>query len=183
MTITAIATLIRWVNVWGEGQDGVRLVHRNSEILPLNEMLRTDGPGCRGTQLLYRLNTQDLFAMIDLYFWPTPNGCKPLIMLEEVGAGYAIKPVNIMRGRQRDAAFLKLNPNGRMPVLVDHAPAQGQSPIVVLKAARCFSTWRANPERRHDLGESVFRRGVPVVFAGARVVGPGHLCDRCAGRV
>ena len=72
--------------------------------------------------------------MIDLHFWPTPNGYKTLILLEELGCPYTLKPVNIMRGEQRDAGFLSLNPNGRMPALVDHAPKQGDAPLTVFES-------------------------------------------------
>ncbi|MEM9207549.1 MAG: glutathione S-transferase N-terminal domain-containing protein [Pseudomonadota bacterium] len=57
--------------------------------------------------------------MIDLYTWPTPNGMKPLIALEEMGLAYTIHPVNIMENVQKEPDFLKLNPNGRIPAIVD----------------------------------------------------------------
>ncbi len=57
--------------------------------------------------------------MIDLYFWTTPNGYKPLIFLEEAGLDYQIKPVNISKGEQFDPAFLKISPNNRIPAIVD----------------------------------------------------------------
>ncbi|MBE9140208.1 glutathione S-transferase N-terminal domain-containing protein [Nodosilinea sp. LEGE 07088] len=57
--------------------------------------------------------------MLDFYFWPTPNGYKPLIFLEEVGLDYRIKPVNIMAGDQFRPEFLKISPNNRMPAIVD----------------------------------------------------------------
>ncbi|MBT3307786.1 MAG: hypothetical protein HOK21_02935 [Rhodospirillaceae bacterium] len=58
--------------------------------------------------------------MIDLYFWPTPNGQKIPIMLEECGLSYKLFPVNILVGEQFDPAFLKISPNNRIPVIVDH---------------------------------------------------------------
>ncbi|MDH3305419.1 MAG: glutathione S-transferase N-terminal domain-containing protein [Gammaproteobacteria bacterium] len=57
--------------------------------------------------------------MIELYYWPTPNGHKISIMLEECGLDYEVKPVNIGAGDQFDPEFLKLSPNNRMPVIVD----------------------------------------------------------------
>ncbi len=57
--------------------------------------------------------------MIDLYFWTTPNGYKPLLFLEEVGLEYAIKPVNISKGEQFEPEFLKISPNNRIPAIVD----------------------------------------------------------------
>jgi GST-like protein len=56
---------------------------------------------------------------IDLYFWPTPNGYKITIMLEECGLPYRLVYVNIMRGEQFAPEFLKLSPNNRMPAIVD----------------------------------------------------------------
>ncbi len=58
--------------------------------------------------------------MIDLYYWPTPNGFKISIMLEECGLPYKLIPVNIGKGDQFTPEFLALNPNHRMPVIVDH---------------------------------------------------------------
>ena len=57
--------------------------------------------------------------MIDLYYWPTPNGFKIAIMLEECGLPYKLIPVNIGAGDQFTPEFLALNPNHRMPVITD----------------------------------------------------------------
>jgi len=57
--------------------------------------------------------------LIDLYYWPTPNGFKISIMLEECGLPYKLVPVNIGAGDQFTPEFLALNPNHRMPVIVD----------------------------------------------------------------
>ena len=57
--------------------------------------------------------------MIDLYYWPTPNGHKISIMLEECGLEYEIQRVNIGAGDQFDPAFLAISPNNRMPAIVD----------------------------------------------------------------
>ena len=56
---------------------------------------------------------------IDLYYWPTPNGWKISIALEEMGLPYKVHLIDINAGAQFDAAFLKLSPNGRMPAIVD----------------------------------------------------------------
>lgn len=58
-------------------------------------------------------------APIELYFWPTPNGFKITIMLEECGLPYVIRPVNIGRGDQFKPEFLAISPNNRMPAMVD----------------------------------------------------------------
>lgn len=63
--------------------------------------------------------------MIDLYFWTTPNGYKPLILLEEAGLDYAIRPVNIATGDQFEPDFLRISPNNRIPAIVDHDAADG----------------------------------------------------------
>ncbi len=66
--------------------------------------------------------------MIDLYFWPTPNGHKITLMLEEAGMDYTIHPVNITTGEQMAPSFIALSPNNRMPAIVDHDPADGNQP-------------------------------------------------------
>ncbi|MEQ8651412.1 MAG: glutathione S-transferase N-terminal domain-containing protein [Kiloniellales bacterium] len=58
--------------------------------------------------------------MIDFYYWPTPNGWKVAILLEELGIDYRMKPVNIGAGEQFAPEFLKISPNHRMPAIVDH---------------------------------------------------------------
>ena len=58
--------------------------------------------------------------MIDLYYWPTPNGHKASIMLEECGLDYETIPVDIGAGDQFKPAFLEISPNHRMPAIVDH---------------------------------------------------------------
>ncbi len=73
--------------------------------------------------------------MIDVHFWPTPNGYKVTIFLEEAGVPYNVVPVNIGRGEQFKPEFLKLSPNNRMPAIVDHAPAGGGEPIAVFESA------------------------------------------------
>ncbi len=57
--------------------------------------------------------------MIDLYTWPTPNGHKVHIMLEETGIPYRVHPINIGSGEQFAPAFLKISPNNKMPAMVD----------------------------------------------------------------
>ncbi len=73
--------------------------------------------------------------MIDVHFWPTPNGWKVTIFLEEAGLPYRIVPVNIGRGEQFKPEFLRLSPNNRMPAIIDHAPADGGEPIAVFESA------------------------------------------------
>ena len=72
--------------------------------------------------------------MLDLHFWPTPNGKKVTILLEELGLDYNLVPCNIGRGDQFKPGFLKINPNHRMPVLVDHNPKGGGAPISIFES-------------------------------------------------
>jgi len=72
--------------------------------------------------------------MIDLHYWPTPNGHKITIFLEETGTPYRILPVNIGAGDQFQPAFLKISPNNRMPAIVDDAPADGGAPVSVFES-------------------------------------------------
>ncbi len=72
--------------------------------------------------------------MIDLYYWPTPNGHKITIFLEEAGLEYKIYPINIGQGDQFTPDFLKISPNNKMPAIVDHAPSDGGHPITVFES-------------------------------------------------
>src|ERR1700710_1073537 len=72
--------------------------------------------------------------MIDVHYWPTPNGKKVTILLEELGVPYNIVPVNIGRGDQFDDGFLKISPNNRMPAMVDTEPKGGGAPISVFES-------------------------------------------------
>ena len=71
--------------------------------------------------------------MIDLYTWTTPNGYKPMIMLEELGLEHRLVPVNIGEGEQHAPDYLRINPNGRIPALVDRS-AEGSKPVVVFES-------------------------------------------------
>jgi GST-like protein len=63
--------------------------------------------------------------MIELFYWPTPNGWKISIMLEECGLDYEVRPVNIGAGDQFKPEFLAISPNNRMPAIVDTAAPGG----------------------------------------------------------
>lgn len=67
--------------------------------------------------------------MIDFYFWPTPNGWKVSILLEELGLPYDLKLVNIGKGDQFTPEFLAISPNNRMPAIVDHDVAGDPVPV------------------------------------------------------
>jgi GSH-dependent disulfide-bond oxidoreductase len=70
---------------------------------------------------------------IDLYYWPTPNGWKITIMLEECGLPYTLIPVNISKGDQFKPEFLAISPNNRMPAIVDH-DGPGGRPISIFES-------------------------------------------------
>ena len=72
--------------------------------------------------------------MIDLHYWPTPNGWKVSIMLEELGLDYNIVPIDIGGGDQFKPDFLRISPNNRMPAIVDHDPADGGEPIAIFES-------------------------------------------------
>ncbi len=72
--------------------------------------------------------------MIDFHYWPTPNGWKISIALEEMGLPYRTIPVNIGAGDQFKPEFLAISPNNRMPAIVDHAPKDGGEPISIFES-------------------------------------------------
>lgn len=72
--------------------------------------------------------------MIDLYYWPTPNGHKITMFLEESGLPYRIVPVDISTGAQFEPDFLAISPNNRMPAIVDRAPDDGGEPLSVFES-------------------------------------------------
>lgn len=72
--------------------------------------------------------------MIDLFYWPTPNGHKITLFLEETGLDYTLHPVDIGRGAQFEEAFLAISPNNKMPAIIDRAPADGGDRISVFES-------------------------------------------------
>ncbi|CAD5933755.1 Disulfide-bond oxidoreductase YfcG [Planktothrix tepida] len=72
--------------------------------------------------------------MIELYYWPTPNGYKIPIFLEETGLDYQIIPINIGAGDQFKPEFLKIAPNNRMPAIIDFNPIDGGEPLSVFES-------------------------------------------------
>jgi GSH-dependent disulfide-bond oxidoreductase len=71
--------------------------------------------------------------MIDLYSWSAPNGHKVHILMEELGIPYRIMPINITAGAQHEAGYRAVNPNGKIPAIVDHAPLGGGTPHTVVE--------------------------------------------------
>lgn len=76
--------------------------------------------------------------MIDVHYWPTPNGKKLTIQLEEMGVEYNVVYCEMGRGAQFEDEFLQISPNNRMPAIVDHAPADGGGPLSVFESGACM---------------------------------------------
>lgn len=72
--------------------------------------------------------------MIDLFYWPTPNGHKITLFLEEAGMDYTIHPVDISAGDQFRPEFLAISPNNRMPAIIDRNPEDGGEPISIFES-------------------------------------------------
>jgi GST-like protein len=86
--------------------------------------------------------------MIDVYYWPTPNGHKITMFLEETGMDYRLVPVDIGKGEQFRPEFLAISPNNRMPAIVDHQPAAGQGTQSVFESrVRSEGRIQQNPRR------------------------------------
>ena len=94
--------------------------------------------------------------MIDLYTWPTPNGHKVHIMMEETGLAYKVIPVDIGAGDQFDPAFLKISPNNKMPAIVDPEGPGGRplplfesGAILIYLANKTGQFFPSDPEARY----------------------------------
>ena len=129
---------------------------------------------------------------IDLYYWPTPNGWKVSIMLEECGLPYNVIPVNIARGDQFKPAFLKISPNNRMPAIVD-PDGPGGRPISIFESGAILQYLGRKTGKFYPASERAPRRGgrVAVLADGQSrsqgrggeplpplCAGEGAVCDR-----
>jgi GST-like protein len=102
--------------------------------------------------------------MIEVFYWPTPNGHKVTIFLEETGMSYRVRPINIGKGDQFQPDFLKIAPNNRMPAILDHSPADGGPPlsvfesgaILVYLAEKIGQFLPADPRRKAHVQEWLF---------------------------
>ncbi len=72
--------------------------------------------------------------MIELFYWPTPNGHKITLFVEEAGLPYRITRVDIGKGEQFAPEFLAISPNNKMPAIVDHTPAGGGAPVSLFES-------------------------------------------------
>ncbi|MDH3581647.1 MAG: glutathione S-transferase N-terminal domain-containing protein [Hyphomicrobiales bacterium] len=101
--------------------------------------------------------------MIELYFWPTPNGLKLTIMLEECGLPYEVKYINIGKGDQFAPEFLKISPNNRMPAIVD-TDGPGGEPISIFESGailqylgrKCGKFYPQDERERVDVEQWLF---------------------------
>jgi len=97
--------------------------------------------------------------MIDLHTVATPNGHKVSIMLEEVDLPYKVIPYNIFKGEQFKPELLKINPNAKLPAIVDHEPLGGGEPFAVFESGAILAyladksgkLWGGTPRERHTV--------------------------------
>lgn len=100
--------------------------------------------------------------MIDFYYWPTPNGWKVAILLEELGDPYRLVPVNIGAGDQFKPEFLAVSPNNRMPAIIDHdvegapVPVFESGAIMVYLGEKTGRFWPGDPLGRKEAMEWLF---------------------------
>lgn len=100
---------------------------------------------------------------IELYYWPTPNGWKISIALEEMGLPYELRPVNIGKGEQFDPAFQVISPNGRMPAIIDPEGDEGR-PLAIFESGAILQHlgrvsgrfYPANPGQRAQVEQWLF---------------------------
>ena len=105
---------------------------------------------------------------IELYYWPTPNGFKISIMLEECKLPYTLIPVNISKGEQFTPEFLKISPNNRMPAIVD-PDGPGGRPISIFESGAILQYLGRKTGKFYPARRARARRGRPVaVLADGR---------------
>ncbi len=97
---------------------------------------------------------------IDLYYWPTPNGWKASIFLEELGLPYETNWINIAKGDQFEPEFLKISPNNKMPAIVDPEGPDGEpisvfesGAILIYLAEKTGRFFPANPREKYRVLE------------------------------
>ena len=114
--------------------------------------------------------------MFDLHYWPTPNGHKITIFLEEAGLPYEIKPVDISAGDQFKPEFLAFSPNNRMPAIIDRAPADGGAPITVFESGAIL-VYLAEKTGRY-IGDDVRARKTALEWVFWQVGGLGPMAGQ-----
>ncbi|MBN9405293.1 MAG: glutathione S-transferase N-terminal domain-containing protein [Burkholderiales bacterium] len=111
--------------------------------------------------------------MIDLYSWSAPNGHKVHILVEELGIPYRIIPINITAGTQHEPAYRAINPNGKIPAIVDRAPRDGGPPHTVFETG-AIMVYLAEKERRF-LPEEMRQRSEVLQWLFWQVGGLGPM--------
>ncbi len=114
--------------------------------------------------------------MFDLHYWPTPNGHKITIFLEEAGLPYEIKPVDISAGDQFKPEFLAFSPNNRMPAIIDRAPADGGAPITVFESGAIL-VYLAEKTGRY-IGDGLRRRKTALEWVFWQMGGLGPMAGQ-----
>jgi len=108
--------------------------------------------------------------MIDLYYWPTPNGWKISILLEELALPYRMVPVDIGKGAQFEPAFLAISPNNRMPAIVDHDV--GGEPVPVFESGAIALYLARKTGRLIPPGERAYKETLEWLFWQVGNLGP-----------
>jgi GST-like protein len=72
--------------------------------------------------------------MIHLHSWPAPNGHKVQILVEELGIPYTLVPIDITKGEQHTSAYRAINPNGKIPAIIDDEPEDGGEPLAIFES-------------------------------------------------
>jgi len=85
--------------------------------------------------------------VIDVYSWPAPNGHKVQILMEELDVPYRLVPIDITQGAQREPDYLAINPNAKIPAIVDHAPLDGGEPVTIFESGAVM-LYLADKEKR-----------------------------------
>ncbi|SKB25775.1 glutathione binding-like protein [Sphingopyxis flava] len=111
--------------------------------------------------------------MIDLHYSATPNGQKIAIMLEEIGADYRVIPYDIFEGDQLSAEFGRINPNHKLPAIVDHAPAEGDEAVTVFESGAILQYLAEKAGR--FLPRSVGARAATLSWLTWQVAGLGPM--------
>ena len=114
--------------------------------------------------------------MIELYYWPTPNGHKVTMFLEEAGLPYRLVAVNIGSGEQFKPEFLKISPNNRMPAIVDHAPSDG-GPAISMFESGAILLYLAEKTGRF-LPQDMRGRCSVIQWLFWQVAGLGPMCGQ-----
>ena len=110
--------------------------------------------------------------MIELHYWPTPNGYKIRLFLEEAGLEHRIVPVDIGLGDQFKPDFLAISPNNKMPAIVDHAPADGGEPLSLFESGEILLYLAEKTGRFLPTGTRERHRALQWLFWQVAGLGP-----------